>query len=92
MPSIPSTITFLAVAVPGGGPDRQQVSANGRNRPASKATRLRRPIGGCAVMPGTMVLLAGAPAGAVSGGRLLKALGCLLYTNRHDADARDPPE
>ena len=92
MPSIPSTITFLAVAVPGGGPDRQQVSANGSNRPASHAHPRRRPMAGCAVMTGAMVLLAGALAGADSGGRPLKALGCLLYTNRRDADAGDPPE
>ena len=35
MPSMPSTITLLSVAVPVGGPDWQQVSARGNTRPDS---------------------------------------------------------
>ena len=74
MPSMPSTITFLSVAVPAGGPDWQPVSARGRNRPGSHAHPRRRPTGGLPDPDATMVLLVGAP-------------GRLSYTTRHDAGA-----
>ena len=71
MPSMPSTITFLPVAVPAVGPDWQQVSARGRNRPGSHAHRRRPPRGSLPHPDEAMVLLVGAP-------------GRLSYTTRHD--------
>ena len=72
MPSMPSTITFLLVAVPAGGPDWQQVSARGRNRTGSHAHFRRRPPDGLPHADEAMVLLVGAP-------------GRLGYTTRYDA-------
>ena len=81
MPSMPSTITLLSVAVPAGGPDWQQISAKGRIRPGSHAHGRRRPRIGLLDPAGTMVFLAS----PVSGPRRLGAPGRLLYTTRHDA-------
>ena len=75
MPSMPSTITFLSVAVPAGGPDWQQVSARGRSRPGSHAHRRSRPPGGLPHPDEAMGLLVGAP-------------GRLSYTTRDDTGAR----